>query len=311
MFTSKVKSMKTINLKVTNFKKFFIALFLVLSMSSQKKINCDSGNATPFMFGAATVVGGYFMYFGGKAVYKKMTENSEKKPVTKRVAVIKINKGITRTYINQIIKKVNTIKNDPSISGLIIRVDSSGGKASPAEELRGLLKKINKRIPVLIFVDHSCCSAAYMLSAPFKIMALRTSDVGFIGVNVTITKHVTQTFNDDGYSGEATVHVFSSSENKAIYQGNGELNKAQIEEAQRATNEIAKIFSGMVQTDRNFTDDQINLVNDGRSFTGDEALELGLINKTGIYSDATDYMKELIKERNPSEEIDKITEVII
>jgi capsid assembly protease len=77
---------------------------------------------------------------------------------------------------------------DPSISQIVLDINSPGGEALGIEETAKLIRAINARKPVTAFVDGLAASAAYWLaSAAGRVVASgKSSQVGSIGVVLTM-----------------------------------------------------------------------------------------------------------------------------
>jgi signal peptide peptidase SppA len=83
---------------------------------------------------------------------------------------------------------------DPSVSGILLEIDSPGGEAGGVFELAQRIREINAIKPVWALACDSAFSAAYAIAcAASRILVTQTSGLGSIGV---IAMHVDQTARD-------------------------------------------------------------------------------------------------------------------
>lgn len=72
---------------------------------------------------------------------------------------------------------------DPTVTSILVDIDSPGGEASGAMELSTHVRKIDAIKPVTAFVNGLCCSAAYALAAGARrIVVTPSATLGSIGV---------------------------------------------------------------------------------------------------------------------------------
>lgn len=73
--------------------------------------------------------------------------------------------------------------NDPSISEIVLDINSGGGAAVGCKELADYIFQSRQTKPITAIVNYSAYSAAYFIaSACSKIVVSQTSGVGSIGV---------------------------------------------------------------------------------------------------------------------------------
>lgn len=217
-------------------------------------------------------------------------------PVDRKVAIIELYGEINRSSEKRIIKALKRIENNTEISALIIRIDSGGGSITSAEEIRSMIQRVEESKPVLIFVENYCCSAAYFIASPFYIIARSMSDVGSIGVYTSIRKHEIRNFETDQCSGEAKFYTITSGKYKGMYDIDAPMTEDQIKyEQEEIINRTANLFKDQVALDRGITQVEVNELGQGQAFVGAQALELGLINQTGVFYDALQKIRQLLE----------------
>jgi len=136
-----------------------------------------------------------------------MTEQRSRKPyvVDGGVAVIDVSGSLVNrasgmdamsglTAYERLGYEVMDAATDPSIGGILLRLDSYGGEANGAWDLADMIQQAAKLKPVWASVDDWALSAGYLLaSATSRIYVTRTGGVGSVGV---IALHVDQSDMD-------------------------------------------------------------------------------------------------------------------
>ena len=205
-------------------------------------------------------------------------------------------------------------RHDDKVKAVVLRVDSPGGSAYASEviaqEIR-LLRDAGK--PVIASMGSVAASGGYWISAPAnEIWAAPTTITGSIGIfglmHTAEDAMATLGLNVDGV-GTTELAGFTAGLPlfKGLEPGAKDLFQLLIE---RGYTE----FLTMVGENRNMTTDAVDNVAQGRVWTGAKALELGLVDKLGTFSDAikaaaekaglSQYDVKLIKqELSPSEQM--------
>jgi protease IV len=117
-------------------------------------------------------------------------------------------------------------------------------------------------------------------------------------VAISIPKKKVMRFKDDELSGEATMEVIFSSPSKEVFNDFGSpWTNEQRAIVQREVAKLYEMFYMTVAQARGLDPAQV-LSWGAREFFGREALELGLIDRIGSFSDAVDEVLTLVKERS-------------
>lgn len=164
-----------------------------------------------------------------------------------------------------------------SYSAVIVHINSPGGTTAGSEELHDALARLKAKKPMVVVVEGLAASGGYIAAlASEHIVAQQTSLVGSIGVLFQYP-NVSELLKTVGVK----VEEVKSSPLKAAPNGFEPTSP----EARAAIEALVKDsyawFRGMVQQSRKMTDDQLNVVADGRVFTGRQAVGLKLIDELG------------------------------
>ena len=155
---------------------------------------------------------------------------------------------------------------------MIVHIDSPGGTTAGSEQLYNSLMRLKEKKPLVIVVDGLAASGAYITAlAGDHIIARQTSLVGSIGVLFQYP-NVADLLNKIGVK----VESIKSTPLKAAPDGYEPTSP----EARAAIEAIIKDsyawFQGLVQDRRHLNDQELQAVDDGRVFTGHQAVGLKL-----------------------------------
>jgi len=188
------------------------------------------------------------------------------------------------------------------VKAVVLRVNSPGGTVSASDAMYEMLKRFRKNTgkPVVASIQEVGASGAYYVScASTKIVAQPTSVVGSIGV-IFESMEFSGTLDKIG----ARAWAITSGPLKEMGSPFKPLAQPERDVMQQMVDEYFKRFISIVRENRPVTeapaDDltyykkpQYAGIFSGRVFSGEEAKKLGLIDQTGLLSDAVDLAKQL------------------
>ena len=212
-------------------------------------------------------------------------------PLTSKVAVV-----VARGMIVDGSAKAGTIggdstaallrkaRYDDKVKAVVLRIDSGGAFASEVigQEIT-LLREAGK--PVIASMGAVAASGGYWIAAPAnEIWASPTTITGSIGIFGLL--HTLENslgalgLNVDGVG---TTELAGLSSGLPLYQG---LNNRAKDIFQLLIERGYTEFLTMVASNRNMSISEVDAVAQGRVWTGNTALELGLVDKLGTFDDA-------------------------
>ena len=161
--------------------------------------------------------------------------------------------------------------------GVIVHINSPGGTTAGSQQLYDALRNLQAKKPTVVVVDGLAASGAYIAALSCDhILAEDTSLVGSIGVLFQFP-NFTEVLKTIGIK----VESIKSTPLKAAPNGFEPTSP----EARAAIESIVldsyAWFKNLVKTRRNMSDAQLAAVDDGRVFTGRQALPLKLIDGIG------------------------------
>lgn len=206
-----------------------------------------------------------------------------------KVAVVPIS-GVIRTGYtmpgtagaDSVIEKLKKARLDKDVKAVVVRVISPGGSAFASELIRAeidLIKASGK--PVVVSMGAVAASGGYWISASadeiWASPSTITGSIGVFGMMATFENSLAEIgISTDGVgssnlAGLTPLRAISPTM-KAIFQGS-------------VNNSYSK-FLHLVASNRNMTVDAVDNVAQGRVWTGQKALEFGLVDKLGSIDDA-------------------------
>ena len=192
---------------------------------------------------------------------------------------------------NLTLSQLAQIRQDKHVKGLILRINSPGGTVGASQEIYHAIKRIKEEnnIPIVAQIGDVGASGAYYAAlGADTIFANPGSLVGSIGViigNVSIDEFA-QKYGLD-------YNVYKSGAYKDILSMWRESSKQEKELLQNLVDNVFDQFQADFIDSRKISKKDAQKVSQGQIYTGQQALELNLIDKVGGYEDALTYIGEL------------------
>jgi protease-4 len=197
-----------------------------------------------------------------------------------KVAVMTIDGIILDSQIY--LESLSKIKKDDSIKALVLRINSPGGAVGPSQEIYSEAKALREKIPVIASLGSVAASGGYYIACGAqKIIANPGTITGSIGVIAQFVSYE-QLLN----WAKVDVEVVKSGKFKDAGSPFREMTEAEKEYMQKIIDNVHSQFKHAVSESRNLSDNDIDKISDGRIFTGQQALELNLVDEFGTISDA-------------------------
>ena len=169
-----------------------------------------------------------------------------------------------------------------SYRALLLDIDSPGGSASASETLHRSIERVAEAKPVLAYVRGIGASGGYYLCcAASQVFTLPTALVGSIGV-LYLRPVLEQLLGRAGVE----FSIFKGGKFKDM---TGFWRSPTSEEAERLQGLIDEIYDNFVQVvakGRSMTEEAVRELATGEVMTGQRAIEAGLVDRIGDYTDA-------------------------
>ncbi len=182
-----------------------------------------------------------------------------------------------------LVKQFKYYAEDRSIKAVVFRVDSPGGGVAASQEIYEQVRKVRKAgKPVVVSMGSVAASGGYYVSCGAdSIVANPGTTTGSIGVILEAT-------NVAGLLKKLGVRVDVVKSGKFKDTGSPFRKMTDEEKAylQRYIDNAYHQFVRVVSKERHIPESKVLKIADGRIFTGEQALKLGLVDKLGTYEDA-------------------------
>lgn len=184
---------------------------------------------------------------------------------------------------------------DDRVKAVVLRINSPGGTVTCSDTMYEIVKKFRAEThkPVISSTQEVCASGAYYIACGSDaIVANPTSVIGSIGV-------IFETFDLSVAMGKLGIRVdpVKSAPLKDMGSPFKPLDPAARDVMQGMVDEYYARFVGVVKSNRTKLSDpeKVKIATDGRVFSGDQALALGLVDRVGRLDDAVALAKEMGK----------------
>lgn len=182
------------------------------------------------------------------------------------------------TSYDMLAQDFNRMVNDPSVSAIVLNIDSPGGEANGVSEFADQIAAARGIKPIVAYVGGMACSAAYWIGAAADEIVL--SDTGIAGSIGTVMS-VTDTKEKDAKAGVKTYTIVSSqSPHKAVDASTEDGHKR----LQVMVDSLSDVFIAKVAQNRG-VDPETVMQNFGQGdvFVGQAAVTAGLADRIGSF----------------------------
>lgn len=193
--------------------------------------------------------------------------------------------------VSLITQQLEKAANDSSVKVVVLRVNSPGGTVAASDTIyqEVLRFKTQTGRPVIAYGQDVMASGAYYVAcAADQIMCQPTSIVGSVGV-IFQSFDVSGTMNLIGVRSTA-IKSGPMKDMGSPFKPLGDDEKLVM---QGMVDDFFRRFKGLVGISRKLEGPKLDAVTDGRVFTGEKALAMGLVDRTGTLNDALELARKL------------------
>ncbi|GAQ82938.1 hypothetical protein KFL_001300010 [Klebsormidium nitens] len=214
-----------------------------------------------------------------------------------RIAVIRAAGGISRGKggrtgsgigSDALIQQLRRVRDNKRIKAVILRIDSPGGDALASDLMWRELQMVAKEKPVIAsMVDVAASGGYYMAMGTDTIVAEDLTITGSIGV-VTGKFSLAELYKRAGFSKE----IISRGKFAELNADNRSFTEEEEDYFAKSAMHAYKTFRDKAALSRKMSIEQLEEVAQGRVWTGKQALEKGLVDVLGGFSQALAIAKE-------------------
>ena len=182
--------------------------------------------------------------------------------------------------------KLAEIAEDRRIAGLILHINSPGGTFVASQNLHNAISKVSSKKPVVVVMEDLAASGGYMAAiAADHIIANPGTLTGSIGV-------IVQYFGISDLAQKIGVNMQSikSSELKGTLSPFEKLSNKGERAIKDVVDEMYQYFVRLVSKKRDMSFDEAIAISDGRVYTGEQALKIGLVDEVGGEDEALKWL---------------------
>ncbi len=212
--------------------------------------------------------------------------NSKFRKQIGRIEITGIIAGATRKRVIEALKKVEERK----FPALLLRIDSPGGTVGDSQEIYSALKRLREKIKIVAsFGNISASGGVYIGMGAEYIMANPGTITGSIGV-ILRGNNLERLLEKIGIS----FKVIKSGPYKDILAFDRELTDPEKDILQQLIDTSYQQFVQTVAEGRKLAIDTVKSFADGRIFTGEQAVGLGIVDRLGTEEEARRWTCELV-----------------
>jgi protease IV len=207
----------------------------------------------------------------------------------KQIARIEINGAIAGATRKRVLEALKTVE-ERKFPALLLRIDSPGGTVGDSQEIYSALRKLQEKVKIIAsFGNISASGGVYIGMGAQHIVSNPGTITGSIGV-ILRGNNLERLLEKVGVS----FRVIKSGPYKDILAFDRELTDPEKIILQDLIDISYSQFVQTVAESRNLSNETVRTFADGRVFTGEQALTLGLVDRLGTEEDARRWAAELV-----------------
>lgn len=211
-----------------------------------------------------------------------------KPKTTKQIARLEVTGVIAGETRQRVLKALDIIK-EKKFPALVLRIDSPGGTVGDSQEIYAALKRLREKVKIVAsFGNISASGGVYIGMGASHIMANPGTITGSIGV-ILRGNNLERLLDKVGVS----FKTIKSGPYKDILAFDRQLTAEEQNILQEMIDTSYQQFVTTVAEARQLAVETVKSFADGRIFTGQQALQLGVVDRLGTEEDARRWAAEL------------------
>ncbi len=188
-------------------------------------------------------------------------------------------------------KQLEYIKKDDQVAAILLQIESPGGGITASDIIYNEIlryREDSKNKVVVLMGDVAASGGYYIAVAADKIIAHPTTITGSIGVIMPLI-NVSELISKYGIEDKS----ITSGDMKDLGSPTRPMRPEEKAVLEGIIQEMYERFVSVIATGRNMPVDEVKKLADGRIYTAQQALDGGLVDQLGYFSDAIAQAKEL------------------
>ncbi len=179
-------------------------------------------------------------------------------------------------------RELRSLRRDPSVRAIVLRVNSPGGSVVASEEIQRELVLLNTEKPVVVSMGTLAASGGYWIATASRhVFAQPTTLTGSIGV-FAILPNLEGIAEKNGI----TMDTVTTARYADMFSIARPRTNAELTIIQRGIDQVYDAFLARVASSRNLPMDSVRAIAEGRVWSGEDAFTLGLVDEIGDLDDA-------------------------
>jgi protease IV len=190
-----------------------------------------------------------------------------------------------------LVRQVRNLMKDDRCAALVLYVDSPGGSAAASEAMAAALDEFGKEKPIVVYMGSVAASGGYYIATPadyiFAQAGTITGSIGVIYMKMINNEMLKKLRFNPFY--------YQRGKNADIMSPVSRFDETQRAKVRSAIERIYERFVERVAASRKMKVDSVDAISGGRVWTGQQALENGLVDELGGLYEAVNKARELAK----------------
>jgi len=211
---------------------------------------------------------------------KAITGESGELAVTSGIGLVEV-KGLIIDP-QDTVKQLSDFGKNDRIKAVVLRIDSPGGVVGPSQEIWAAVKKLKEKKQVIVSMGSVAASGGYYIAAPASLIY---ANPGTITCSIGVLMKFS---NIEGLLGKVGMKSFTLKTGKFKDVGSPVRSMTPEERSmlQSVIDSTHGQFVKAVAEGRKLPEARVREIADGRIFSGEQALELKLVDRLGTMQDA-------------------------
>lgn len=182
---------------------------------------------------------------------------------------------------DMIVQQINNLSKNDRVKAVLLRINSPGGSIAATQEITDEIKSLKeKNIKIIVSMADVAASGAYYIASQADLIIANSGTItGSIGV-FTGTVEFSELFEKIGI----TPNIIVSGKYKDTLSSFREMRDDEKNYIQELVMKNYEMFVEEVSNGRKINKEDVYNIADGRIFTGQKALEYGLIDEIGNFN---------------------------
>ncbi|MCH6255949.1 signal peptide peptidase SppA [Puniceicoccaceae bacterium K14] len=190
---------------------------------------------------------------------------------------------------DKLAREIRQLRYDKSVKAIVLRVNSPGGSALASEVIQREVKLAQEQMPVVVSMGSVAASGGYWISAySDRIFAQPNTITGSIGV-IGLFMNFKEIANNHG----VTFDLVKTAKFADVMSPVRPKTEEEMALIQKGVDEVYDDFLDRVSEGRDLDRDHVAEIAEGRVWSGEDALEIGIVDELGGLGDAIAHAAEL------------------